>query len=234
MKLNTESNVYTIVYVTIVVIIVAFLLAFTYAGLKERSDINEQINKKQQILASLNQRNIAKESVDSIYKSIVKADLIVNQAGEIIKEGKNQDQDGFEIARKDYSKDCLPIYQCEIEGQKKYVLPMVGKGLWGSIWGYISLNEDGKTIYGAYFAHESETAGLGALINEQKFQKQFENQTLIDTDGTILEVVKSGQAGGSPIKCDGITGATLTSNGVNQMIQTYVKFFQAYLDSVKQ
>ena len=107
---------------------------------------------------------------------------------------------------------------------------MVGKGLWGTIWGYVALKADGKTVHGTYFSHESETAGLGSLIKEAPFQKQFEGKTAYDETGTaVLRVVKSGQVKDPQTQCDGISGATLTSNGVDQMIQDYLNLYKARL-----
>lgn len=229
MKLNTNSNSYTITYAAIVVVIVAFLLAFVYAGLKERSDSNERIDKKQQILAALNLRNINKAQVETKYKEVVVKDLIVNTKGEILKQGTNKDQDGFKMERKQMSPDCLPLYICKVGNETKYVLPMVGKGLWGPIWGFVALNSDGQTIFGAYFSHESETAGLGALIKEESFQKEFQGKKAFINGTPALSVVKSGTVKDAHTQCDGITGATLTSNGVNAMLQEYLKNYQAYL-----
>jgi NADH:ubiquinone oxidoreductase, Na(+)-translocating, C subunit len=233
MKLNTNSNAYTITYATVVVVIVAFLLAFAYAGLKERSDSNERIDKKQQILAALNIRNVDKVQTEDRYKEVVMADEIVNARGQVLKQGGQKDQDGFKVDRKSMSSECLPVYVCRVGNETKYVIPMVGKGLWGSIWGFVALNADGQTIYGAYFSHESETAGLGSLIKEEPFQKEFQGKKAYLNGIPTLKVVKSGTVKDANTECDGITGATLTSKGVNDMIHEYLKNYQAYLASLK-
>lgn len=229
MKLNTNSNTYTMLYATGVVVIVAFLLAFAYAALKDRSDANERIDKKQQILAALNIRDLDKADVETKYKEVVVQDLIITSAGEVLKEGKEQDKDGFTVSRKDMAPEQLPLYICTVEGQTKYVLPMVGKGLWGGIWGFVALNDDAKTVFGSYFSHESETAGLGALIKEQKFQDAFAGKQAYKDDGSAaLTVVKSGAVQDKTHEVDGITGATLTSNGVRDMITEYLGMYNAY------
>lgn len=121
-----------------------------------------------------------------------------------------------------------------MDSQTKYVLPLVGKGLWGTIWGYLALNADGKTVYGAYFSHESETAGLGALITEEKFQKEFEGKTVTDNEGNlVIDVVKFGQVKDNNTQCDGISGATLTTNGVRDMVREYLGKYQAFLNANK-
>lgn len=234
MKLNTNSNTYTVIYASVVVVIVAFLLAFISSALKAPSEANERIDKKKQILASLNIRNLDNSQVEKTYAEVVKADLIVNDKGEIISEGQEKDQAGFTVSRKDMNSESLPVFVCQVDSQTKYVLPLVGKGLWGTIWGYLALNADGKTVYGAYFSHESETAGLGALITEEKFQKEFEGKTVTDDQGNlVIDVVKFGQVKDNSTQCDGISGATLTTNGVRDMVREYLGKYQAFLNANK-
>ncbi len=230
MKLNTNSNTYTMLYATGVVVIVAFLLAFAYAALKDRSDANERIDKKQQILAALNIRNLDKSDVETKYKEVVMQDKVVDAQGNVKDEGADKDKAGFTIDRKDIGADNLPIYICEVDGKKKFVLPMVGKGLWGGIWGFVALDDDGQTVFGSYFSHESETAGLGSLIKEQKFQDAFVGKQAYSADGNAaLKVVKSGAVQDAEHEVDGITGATLTSNGVRDMITEYLSLYKTYL-----
>lgn len=224
MKINTNSNIYTVLYASGVVIVVAFLLAFVSSALKAPSEANERIDQQKQILASLN-LTPEKSEVESLYKQVVKADPIVDAKGNDVKS-----EGGFSVKRKDISADNLPVFVCEVNGEKKYVLPLVGKGLWGSIWGYLAVNDDCETVYGAYFSHESETAGLGALIAEKSFQDEFKGQRLQDADGNYLSVVKHGSKKENPtIECDGISGATLTSNGVTNMLHEYLAMYKNYL-----
>lgn len=224
MKLNTNSNAYTIAYAVGVVVIVAFLLAFVSSALKAPSEANERMDKQKQILASLN-LNPDKAQIEEEYKKVVKADPIVDQDGNTVKT-----EGGFGIAMKDIGKPSLPVYICQINGETKYVLPLVGKGLWGQIWGYVAVNADCKTVYGAYFSHQSETAGLGALISEKKFQDEFKGKELKAADGTLLSVVKYNSKQDKPnVQCDGISGATLTTNGVNAMLHDYIHKYENYL-----
>lgn len=232
MKLNTNSNTYTIVYACVVVVVVAFLLAFVSSALKAPSEANERIDKKKQILSSLNIRNLDNSQVEAEYDKVVTADEVVNDKGQVLSEGKGRDKDGFLIDRKDMDKDHLPVFVCQVDGETKYVLPLVGKGLWGTIWGYLALNDDCRTVYGAYFSHESETAGLGALITEEKFQDEFVNKKVTDEAGNIIiDVVKFGQVKDPATQCDGISGATLTTNGVRDMIHNYLQKYRAYLQT---
>lgn len=228
MKLNTNSNTYTVLYACGVVIVVAFLLAFVSSALKDKSEANERIDQQKQILASLN-LTPEKTEVEALYKQVVKADPIVDTLGNEVK-----GDGGFSVKRKDISGGNLPVFVCEVNGQKKYVLPLVGKGLWGTIWGYIAVNDDCETIYGAYFSHESETAGLGALIAEKSFQDEFKGKKLQGENGEYLSVIKHGSKVQNPeVECDGISGATLTSNGVTNMLHEYLAMYKNYLLKLK-
>ncbi|MCM1107641.1 MAG: NADH:ubiquinone reductase (Na(+)-transporting) subunit C [Clostridium sp.] len=232
--IDTNSNIYTIIYAILVVIIVAFLLAFVSKALEARSQANVEIDKKSQILAALNIRDLANSDVEAKYMEVVTADEIITNAGVVVKEGESKDQDGFRVENKEINNDNLPLYVCNVNGEVKYVLPMTGKGLWGGIWGYVALNADKNTVYGVYFSHESETAGLGALIKETAFQKQFENKKVLNAKGTevALTVMKPSQKDDNVAaenRCDAVTGATLTSNGVKNMLKDCLSNYLTFL-----
>ena len=232
--LDTSGNAYTIIYASIVVIVVAFLLAFVSKLLEPQSTANVRIDKKSQILAALNLRNLDKEEVENTYATVVLADEIIDKNGNVVNDGKEKDAAGFAVADKNISDDNLPLYVCSVNGETKYVIPLTGKGLWDAIWGYVALNADKNTVYGVYFSHQGETAGLGALIKEYDFQKQFEGKTLMNTDNTgiALSVVKKGKNVpdlSEDSRCDAVTGATLTSNGVNDMIHDCLSRYMTFL-----
>lgn len=234
MALNTNSNVYTIIYASVVVVIVAFLLSFVSKALEPNSQANERIDKKKQILSSLNLKDIPNDQVEEKYSTVVVADMVVNDKGEVVKAGTDKDKDGFVVSTKEISSEQLPVYVCQVEeGESgtKYVFPLKGKGLWGAIWGYIALDSDLRTVYGAYFSHEGETAGLGARITETDFQNQFIGKKIVKEGSpeVALSVVKNGKVQDATVECDGITGATLTSDGVSQMLQTSLNSYKEYL-----
>ena len=197
-----ETNTYIIIYASVMVIIVAFLLAFISSALKPTQDANVERDKKKQILTSLNIVGLQGEAIDQQY-----AQTITNV----------QDEAGGQV------------YVAKVDGQTKYVLPVKGRGLWGGLWGYISIDEDKQHVYGAYFDHESETAGLGARIKERWFQTQFNGKPLFTDNPSqvALTVVKKGSSK-AETEIDGVTGATLTSNGVAGMVtdglQAYIEF----------
>ena len=201
-KLNTNSNSYIIIYSAILVVIVAFLLAFVYQALKPMQDANVALDVKKQILYSLNIRNLDGAEAEAKYAEVVKAE-------------KTDDENGQKG------------YECQIDGKNILVVSLKGMGLWGGISGYLSIDEEGK-VYGAYFNHEGETAGLGAEIKDsQEWQEKFIGKKIWDEQGNVvLSVVKKVDNPESQVDC--VTGATLTSNGVDAMLKDGLKGFQAY------
>lgn len=235
-KINTNSNLYIITYSVLMVVIVAFLLAFVSKSLQSKSEANVAIDKKSQILSALNIRNLESEQIEKKYSDVIVADQVLDKHGNIVKDGKNKDEDAFIMSSKDISENLLPLYVCKIDGETKYVVPVYGMGLWGALWGYISINKDGNTVYGSYFSHQSETAGLGALITEKKFQDQFKNKVIFGNSKVLLSVVKAGKkVNGLPnnSRCDAVTGATLTSDGVDEMLKTSLKKYTNIFKNIK-
>jgi Na+-transporting NADH:ubiquinone oxidoreductase subunit C len=122
------------------------------------------------------------------------------------------------------------MYMANVDGKKLAVIPMVGKGLWGPIWGYVALESDYNTVYGAVFNHKSETPGLGAEISEGFFQKPFDGKKIYDTEGNLvsINVKKGGAAPDNPHAVDAITGGTITSNGVSEILKRTLSVYDSY------
>ena len=195
-KLNTNSNAYIIIYSTILVVIVAFLLAFVSSSLKEKQEANVALDVKKQILCSLNIRDLNDVDAEAKYAEVVKAETDV---------------------------DGQKAYACLVDGEEIMVFSLKGMGLWGGISGYIAIHgEEEPTVYGAYFNHESETAGLGAEIKDsQAWQEKFIGKKVFANGEVALAVVKNVEDPTTQVDC--VTGATLTSNGVNDMIKQGLK-----------
>ena len=228
--MNTNSNSYTIIYASVMVIIVAFLLAFVSSTLKPLQDANVAIDKKSQILASLNIRGLEKSEIETKYDAVIVGDQIIKADGTVVNDGAAKDEAAFVVDSKDINENNMPLYVANVDGATKYVIPVTGRGLWGGLWGYIALNEDCKTVFGAYMSHASETAGLGALLVEPWFQERFLGKKLFKdgSNDVALTVVKAGAVKEADFEVDGITGATLTTNGVAAMVkdglQKYIGF----------
>ncbi len=233
--MKTNSNSYTITYSIILVLIVAFLLAFVFQALKPMQDANVQLDQQKQILFALNQdRNMTNEQAVELWKKIIIADDIINSDGKVVEVGKQGGVDaGFKLNSKDAKEGKLALFRCKVNGEVKYVIPVYGNGLWGPINGFIAINGDKRTVFGAYFNHESETAGLGAEIKDNAdWQAKFKGKKLFADDNNqkiALSVEKKIEDPKTQV--DAVTGATLTSNGVTEMfhsdkggLQPYVKF----------
>ena len=229
--MDVNKNSYTFGFSAIMVVIVAFLLSTSYIGLKPLQDKNIELEKKQNILKSVgievNREKAAKE-----YDNYIIGQPVLNHLGEI-QEGSAFDIDLAKEVKKDISEQKLPLYIAEVEGEKKYIIPLRGKGLWGPVWGFISLNDDLNTVFAAVFDHKGETPGLGAEINKADFQEPFTGKTIFDgVEFTSIKVVKAGNANDDIHKVDGISGGTITSVGVSEMIQERLKRYIPYFQSI--
>ena len=222
--LSTNSNAYTLIYAAVLVVIVAFLLSFVSSVLNDRKVANEQVDKKKQILAAI---NVSDTNVEEAFGKYIKSDAVINANGQVVKE-----KGGFDVDfNKETKDDNLPIYICEDNGETKYIIPMSGKGLWGGISGYVGLKSDKNTIDGIFFAHESETPGLGAEITPNNFNEQFKGKHIKNAAGEIVSVavLKKGKNADGQEQVDAVTGATLTSNGVDAMLKDALGKYSNYL-----
>lgn len=235
--MNVQSNSYTFIYATIMVIVVALGLAFTSISLKDRQDANVEKEKKQNILASIGVECTREEAVE-LYEEYVKSVYAINIEGQKI-DGV-VDSLAFKIElTKEQAKEPqdrqFPVYECEKDGEKIYVFPMRGKGLWGPIWGYVALKEDFNTVFGVNFDHKGETPGLGAEISTKEYQAQFTGKKIFDGSGEFVSIAvkKAGKANpDGEHEVDGLSGSTLTCNGLEAMLYdsliAYEKFFKSH------
>lgn len=204
MAMKTNSNTYTLIYSSVMVIVVAFLLAFVYQALKPMQDANVALDLKKQILYSLNLRDLDNAQAERTYNEVVKREEQV---------------------------DGNTLYVCEVDGKPKYVIPLKGMGLWGGISGFIAVNDDRQTVYGAYFNHESETAGLGAEIKDNRaWQEKFRGKHLFKKGSADVALAMKKKVDDPDTQVDAVTGATLTSNGVSDMLREGIEKYRPFLE----
>jgi Na+-transporting NADH:ubiquinone oxidoreductase subunit C len=219
------------IYAAVMVIIVALGLAFTHQTLIERQTANVNIDKMQQLLRSLNIDATAAEAQQR-YGELVKNAYLINSDGTKVEgsEGTTPNDPAFSTTPGDEEARGLPVYEAEIEGSVKYIIPMQGTGLWGPIWGYLAVESNGSTIYGAEFGHQGETPGLGAEIVMLSFREQFIGKEVIK-EGAFksVAVVKPGQSVSNRDYVDGISGGTITSKGVDAMLLNSVGEYERFL-----
>jgi Na+-transporting NADH:ubiquinone oxidoreductase subunit C len=234
--MKSFSNTYIFIFSSVMVIAVAAILSIAAITLQPYQKKNVEINKKQNILTSLKIESTANDAED-LYSKYITESFVVNDNGSVI-----EGVDAFAIdMKKELAKPLneryLPVFVGSINGQtKQYIIPVYGKGLWGPIWGYVSLNEDLSTIYGANFAHKGETPGLGAEIDTKAFQAKFIGKQIFDESGAFVSVsvLKGGTANPeSNHEVDGISGGTITSVGVDQMLKDCLSSYEPYFKNIK-
>lgn len=231
--MDKNSNKYIFIYASVMVILVAAVLSIANISLKSAQQKNIAIEKKQNILSSVNIESTTKNADELFNKKVLKS-YIINSKGEMLK------GDAFNIDMKKekqlaIEKRSLPVYEFSIDGDTKYVFPMYGAGLWGPIWGYISLDSDLNTIYGATFDHASETPGLGAEIATKKFQKQFQGKKIFDDKDNFISitVAKANETAPEQYSVDAISGGTLTSKGLQNMLLNDLGAYRAFFKQKK-
>ncbi|MCM1137376.1 MAG: NADH:ubiquinone reductase (Na(+)-transporting) subunit C [Muribaculum sp.] len=232
--MNKQSNTYTIIYIVVLVVLVGTALAATALSLRGKQQENIDADKMSQILAAA-LINPQKGNVVADFDKYITEQYVVNSKGEKV-DGVNafgvnvSAQSKLPADRRE-----LPVFVCQTpDNTTKYILPVYGAGLWGPIWGYVAFDADGSTIYGAYFAHQGETPGLGAEIEKPKFSSQFEGKKVFK-DGHFhpIAVVKAGQ---QPLNgedyVNGISGGTITSKGVGSMLDNCLTPYKKFLQSL--
>lgn len=244
------SNSYVFRYAAIMVILVAAVLSAVAMFLKPAQDRNVAIEKMRNILAAANVEATADNAIELFDKYIIEEEAISPQ-GDIVGIYKNQELEKgeirpFEINLKEelykHSKGqefILPIYIASVNGTKLYIFPMQGRGLWGPVYGNLALQEDFNTVAGSMFGHDKETPGLGAEIELPAFESQFMGKKIFDDNGnfTSIRVLKAASKVLSADQLihgvDAISGGTITSNGVSEMIRDNMTIYLEYINKHK-
>ncbi|MPR34854.1 NADH:ubiquinone reductase (Na(+)-transporting) subunit C [Salmonirosea aquatica] len=229
-----HSNQYTLVYAAVLSILTAVVLAVAAEGLKPMQDENLALDTRSNILKAVRLDYTDRARINETYETAIE-ERVVNTAGEVLEEKPVQIDLKNQI-NKEPAERKLPLYIYTGEGGKKYyIIPLRGTGLWGPIWGYVSLADDFNTVYGAYFDHKGETPGLGAEIAEAPFQNQFEGKKIMD-DGKFVSVNVWKTTYKSPLgnehRVDAISGGTITSNGTDAMLKNCIAPYVSYFEKI--
>lgn len=240
--MNKNSNTYIITYATILVVVVAAILSYASISLQPLQMANVEVEKMGAILSSIGEgkdADTAPEGKDKYikeqYAKYITSSFCVNAEGEKV-EGADAFKALDDLKAVFASRTAMPVFEAHLsDGKKLYVLPTTGSGLWGPVWGYIALEGDCNTVYGATFDHKGETPGLGAEIATPAFSDQFVGKNIFE-DGKFKSIVLSKGAGssmGNPYAVDAISGGTLTSNGVSAMLKTCLGDYVPFFDKVR-
>lgn len=243
--MNTNSNVYTVVYTTVICVLVAAILAFVSQSLKPTQEANEKAETISQILTAGRfgeKEELAKkgnEAIIKMYQDELDHAALVNAEG---KEVRNLDKsspevystsdlkaEGYKLSDASFE---IPVY---IFNNGVHVFPVYGAGLWGPIWGYVAMDASLTHIVGAYFDHASETPGLGGKIKDDpSFRAAFAGKTLNMAGSKPFEIVKGGAPAGQTNAIDAISGATMTSKGLEAAINNWLGAYKNYIQNAEE
>ncbi len=240
------SNKYIFFYATFMVIIVAALLSSTALLLQPRQQKNLTISKIQGILAALNVE-ATMENAEELFAKYITTELAIDQTGKAVsvyKGGKFETGSirpfAIDLKKELFNKKngkpfVIPLFIAEVDGKTIYLVPLRGVGLWGPLYGNIAFGPGFNEIIGAEFSHDKETPGLGAEIETREFSDQLKGKKIFDESGhfTSILVVKGGAATLDPARqihgVDAISGGTITSNGVSDMLKDCLENYLPYI-----
>ncbi|WP_026955802.1 NADH:ubiquinone reductase (Na(+)-transporting) subunit C [Algoriphagus vanfongensis] len=244
-----QSNAYIITFSVILTVVLGLLLSGTSQVLGPMQREAEALDKKKQILgAVISGEEIAAmtpQEVNEYYTNRISS-VVVDINGEEVTEqnGAAVTAETVDIA-KNYKKPAeerlYPVFIYHAEGSsdkvESYIFPLYGAGLWDAIWGFIALDTDMNTVGGITLAHAGETPGLGARITEPGVQARYVGKEIFDDSGDLVAVeMQKGEGkdySSQPHQIDGMSGATITGKGVNNMLKDYLGHYQAYIESKK-
>ncbi|QNL22379.1 NADH:ubiquinone reductase (Na(+)-transporting) subunit C [Hyphobacterium sp. CCMP332] len=233
-----QSNIYIIVFSAVLTVVLGGLLALAAVGLKPEQKKQEDLFKKKSILGAVMEIG-PEDDVLKIYEKEIQS-YVVDAEGKRVDEvnGEKVEAENIEVGKefKKAPEDRLyPVFEKlnESGNIQCYILPVYGNGLWDKIYGYMAVEQDGNTLAGAVFDHISETPGLGARITEKEFQKRLVGKKIKDENGKLVGITVLKGEGNNPTdphKIDGLSGATITSKGVQKMIYNYMDHYLPFFE----
>ena len=229
MAINKNSNAYIIIYTVVMVVIVGALLAFLATSLKPMQDANVLNEQKTSIMKAFGEAEANFDDVVTVGRITDGEFITVDEMGIASVFELLGDRKALAVVENE-----LPIFKMEKDGVEKFVLPIVGKGLWGDIWGYVSLakTEGNVEITGIVMAHAGETPGLGAEIATANVQDMFKTKKLYNEEGAFAVRMQKGGAR-NEYEVDAITGGTKTCDGVNAMLESSISKYNSFLRGVE-
>lgn len=228
------SNRYIFIFSTVMVVAVASLLSLAATLFQPAQEKNLEIEKKRSMLESINVP-ATRDNTEELYDKYITESLVLNYKGEPV-----EGVDAFTVVlrneqKKKIEEQNLPVFRAfPDDGEKVLILPVEGKGLWGPIYGYVSLRSDLNTIYGVNFDHKGETPGLGAEINTARFEGMFKGKKLFENGKFVSVQVHKGGADPSDIHgVDAISGGTITSKGLEKMLFDCLSKYNDYFNKTR-
>ena len=231
-----RSNTYTLVFTSIVTIVLGFFLALAADGLRDLQDLNVENDMRKNILLSLGFKPGAEtpwtsDDIQKLFEENIEA-LVLDASGQ------RTEKDPKEI---DTEKDVefLPIYLKKIgDDVGGYAIPIAGKGLWSTLFGYFAIEPDGRTVKGITFYKHGETPGLGGEVDKAWFQQNFIGKRFVDENDQLLGIhVIKGKVQSDDQeayhKVDGISGATMTGKGLEYFLKDDLVKYEPFFKQVR-
>lgn len=232
-----QSNTYVILFSVILTIVLGGLLSLTSVGLKPLQDKQVELDTKKRILGAVIEldQTLTPEEVLAMYDKRVNSKL-VDIDGNVI-ENAEVTAEKIDIGKNhklDPEDRMYPVFEYLNENGEleAYILPMFGSGLWDWISGFIAMDKDLNTVKGIAFDHKQETPGLGARITEEGVKSRYKGKEIYEGSELVsITMVKGeGNDGLNEHQVDGMSGATMTAVGVNNMLEHYLSCYQAFFD----
>ena len=240
-----HSKPYSIGFILIITALFGLLLALAASALRERQQFNEEVNVKRNILMAVGvldrDREMELDEIDAMYQESVQS-FAVDPEGTIVEgvSGESLDLE-VELQDPDTSQHRYPVFiATDAVGSTVYAIPVFGKGLWSTLYGYLALEADLETVRGMTFYAHGETPGLGAEIEQAWFQDNFVGKKIYDAGALrTIQVVKGTvenriqDPGERDYFVDGISGATITGRGVSNLLETKVALYEPFFRRVR-
>jgi Na+-transporting NADH:ubiquinone oxidoreductase subunit C len=230
---KTNKNSYTFIFSVVMVIVVGTVLAFAATSLQPRQYENARQEKMQNILATVGIQT-DRAGAEALYRQHIVEEVVLDSKGDVREDVEAFDVDLAKELKRESLDQNFPLYIAEVDGEKYYILPLRGSGLWNAIFGYISLKDDVNTVKGVVFDHLGETPGLGAEITKEWFRERFTDEKIFDGSGNLvgISVVKGNPSTSKDDnRVDAISGATITTDGVSDMISERLQHYLPYFES---
>ena len=240
-----HSKPYSIGFILIITAVFGLLLALAASALRERQQFNEEVNVKRNILMAVGvldrDRAMELEEIDAMYQESVQS-FAVGPDGMVVEgvSGESLDLE-VELQDPDTTRHRYPVFiATDAAGKTVYAIPVFGKGLWSTLYGYLALEADLETVRGMTFYAHGETPGLGAEIEQAWFQDNFVGKKIYDAGALrTIRVVKGTvenriqDPGDRDYYVDGISGATITGRGVSNLLETKVALYEPFFRRVR-
>jgi len=224
-------------------IFAAFLLALTATSLKDKQEYNVEVDRKKNVLkcAGVDVSILKSDEIIIAYKNVIR-EKVLSEKGEIVNIAyteleNSEDKSTGQISYFNSGEKYLPLFEYQASGKlNAYILPISGKGLWSTLYGYFALDQDLNTVKGITFYKHGETPGLGGEIEKKWFQENFINKTIFDENDNLVSItVAKGIASGKNLnhKVDGMSGATITGSGLTTFLKADLKRYIPFFNNQK-